>query len=287
MHGWTLDLDRIRNWGCTGVTAPAQTGAYELPPGINGDRDRRELLASAFVSLYSAVGSAQAMPRQDDPERNAVHQMVVSSAALAASEAESYLTLVSAGLEAPASVHLRSLAETVRRLVICRESPELALELYRTAETEWLRIVARWNLPNVPRPHEGDQNMREVERTPEFRKAKADVQASYHVLDDLEWAMWSKRTHGDIYALVDVSQKLSARGGDVHAAINGEMPVGRFVNAHVMRAIGLCLLALGSIVEEFEIQVGSLFADFSERYEAMQNRDQESGALTVADMPLP
>jgi hypothetical protein len=282
MDGRSIDLDRIRKWGCTGVTVPALAGAYTVPPEGNGDRDRRELLAGLFVALYSAVGSAQAMPRPGDPERNAVHQMVVASAAFAASEAESYLTLVTAGLEAPASVHLRALAETVRRLVICRGDPALALRLYETAEVEWLQRMAPLNLPNVPAPPKGKKTMRDVERTAEFSKAKADVQAAYHVLDDVEWAMWSKRTHGDIYALVDVSQKLSARGTDVRAAINGEKPTAKFVNAHLMRAIGLCLLAFGSIVQEFEIQAGSVYAGFEARYEAMQQRDEKSGALKVA-----
>jgi hypothetical protein len=282
MDGFTLDLDRIRNWGCTGVAVPTLAGQYALPAGNNSDRDRRELLAGVFVALYCAVGSAQAMPRQDDPERNAVHQMVVASAALAASEAESYLTLVSAGLESPAFVHLRSLAETVRRLVICRRDPALALRLYGTAEAEWLRLVAPMKIPNVPPPAKGQENMREVERSAEFGKAKADVQAAYHVLSDTEWKMWSKRTHGDIYALVDVSQKLAARGDDVRAAINGEKPDGKSANAHIMRAIGLCLLAFGSIVQEFGIQAGSVYEGFEARYGAMQRRDEDSAALMVA-----
>ena len=64
--------------------------------------------------------------------------------------------------------------------------------------------------------------------------------------------------------------------------INGEKPTGKFVNGHLMRAIGLCLLAFGSIVQEFEIQAGSVYAGFEARYEAMQQRDEESGALKVA-----
>lgn len=284
MDGVPLDLGRIRNWGSTGVAAPRLVGQYALPAGNNGDRDRRELLAGVFVALYSAVGSAQAMPRQDEPERNAVHQIVVASAALAASEAESYLTLVSARLESSAFVHLRSLAETVRRLVICRRDPALALRLYGTAEAEWLRLVAPMKIPKVPPPIKSQENMRKVEGTPEFRNAKADVQAAYHVLDDLEWTMWSKRTHGDIYALVDVSQRLTARGDDVRAAINAEKPDGRSANAHIMRAIGLCLLAFGSIVQEFGIQAGSVYADFVARYGAMQQRDEESGALKIGGL---
>jgi hypothetical protein len=284
MDGQVPDLDQIRNWGCTGVAAQVLAGAYALPPGDNGDRDRRELLAGIFVALYCAVGSAQPMQRPDDAERNAVHQMVVSSAALAASEAESYLTLISAALEAPASVHLRSLAETVRRLVICREYPALALELYQTALPVWLQLVAPLKLPNVPQPAAGDKDMRQVEATPQFQAAKVDVQTRYHVLDETEWKMWSKRTHGDIYALVDVSKKLSARDGDVCAAINREMPAGKFVNGHLMRAIGLAVFALHNIVQEFQIDADAIVADFVARYEAMQRRDDETGVLRV---PVP
>jgi hypothetical protein len=281
VDGLTLDLDRIQNWGATGVNVPVLAGAYGLPAGANGDHDRRELLAEVFVALYCAVGSAQAMPRPEDAERDAVHQMVVASAAIAAGEAESYLTLASVGLEAPASIHLRSLAETVRRLVICRRDPALALRLYKTALPEWLTMMRRANVLGVPLPPMDGETLRDVERSEEFKKAKADAQAALHVLSDIEWAMGSKRTHGDIYALVDVSHKLSVRGEDVRAAINGENPAGRYVNAQIMRAIGLCLLALGNLIEEFGIQAVAVYKGLESRYGDMQERDEETGALKV------
>lgn len=281
MDGLTLDLDRIRTWGCTGVALPALAGEYPLPTGGNGDRERRELLASVFVALYSAVGSAQEMPRQVDPARNAVHQMVIASAALAASEAESYLVLASLGLESAAFVHLRSLAETVRRLVICRRDPNLALRLYQTAEAEWLRLVSTMKIPGVPAPVKGQQTMRDLERTVDFTRAKDEVQAAFHVLDDIEWTMWSKRTHGDIYALVDVSQKLAVRGTDVRGAINDERPAGKSVNGHLMRAIGLCLLALGNVLQEFDLQAGTVYTVLESRYGTMQERDEQTGVLKM------
>jgi hypothetical protein len=66
--------------------------------------------------------------------------------------------------------------------------------------------------------------------------------------------MWSKRVHGDIYALVNVAQRLSNRTADVRHAINTEKPYALSVNIYLMRAIGVALLGLGSIIEEFGMQ---------------------------------
>jgi hypothetical protein len=279
MDGRTLDLDKLRKWGCTGVAVPDLAGGYALPSGSNGDLDRRKLLADVLVMLYCVVGSAQPIGRPEDAERDAVHQIVVASAALAASEADAYLTLVSAGLESPASVHLRSLAETVRRLVICRKHPDLALQLYRTAEPTWLKLVEPLHVPNIPMPRKGDKDMREVEDTEPFRQAKREVQDEYHILDDAEWKYWSKRSHGDISALVDVSQKLSARDEDVRTAIVRELPPGQAVNVYLMRAIGVALLALQNVVDEFGGGILDLVAELVRRYDEVQQRDERTGTL--------
>jgi hypothetical protein len=279
MDGRTLDLDKLRKWGCTGVAVPDLAGGYTLPSGTNGDLDRRKLLADVLVMLYCAVGSAQPIARPIDAERDAVHQMVVASAALAASEADAYLTLVSAGLESPASVHLRSLAETVRRLVICRKHPDLALELYRTAEPTWLKLVEPLHMPNVPLPRKGDKDMQAVEGTGPFVEAKREVQDECHILDDTEWKNWSKRSHGDISALVDVSQKLSTRDEDVRTAIVRNLPPGQAVNIYLMRAIGVTLTALQNVAEEFGGGILDLVAELVRRYDEMQQGDQRTGAL--------
>ena len=278
MDGRTLDLDKLRKWGCTGVAVPDLAGGYTLPSGTNGDLDRRKLLAEVVATLYCVVGSAQPIARPSDAERDAVHQMVVASAALAASEADAYLTLISAELESPASAHLRSLAETVRRLVICRKYPNLALELYRTAEQTWLKSVEPLRVPGVPLPSKDGADMRDVEGRKPFRKAKQDVQDQYHVLDDKEWEAWSKRSHGDILALMDVSRKLSARGKDVRTAIVQDFPPDQAVNAYLMRAIGVTLLAVQNVVEEFEGDLRPV-AGLVARYDEMFQRDEQTGAL--------
>jgi hypothetical protein len=277
-----IDLNNISNWACTGANVPDLAGAYTLPAGENGDRDRRELLAESFTLLYSAVGSAQRAPRsKNDPELDGVHQMIVASAALTASEAESFLTLSSVGLEASAAVHLRSISETVRRLVTCRDNHTLALQLYRTALPTWLKALEPLHRPGVPAPTPGQKTMQDVEREPAFQAAKTAAQAQHHVLADIEWSANSKRTHGDIIALIDVSQKLSRRDGDVRFAINHELPVGVLVNARLMRAIGLTLFATKNLAEEFGIDMYARLAGLVTRFDAMQERDRQTGVLAV------
>jgi len=128
----TPELKRpAEKWGSTSVDIPDLGGGYTVPPGENGDRDRRELLARVIAALYSCVGSAQRAPVTDE-EKYAVQQVVISSASLATGEADAFLTLISCGLEGPAVIHLRSLGELSIRAILCRKRHDLAALLYRS-----------------------------------------------------------------------------------------------------------------------------------------------------------
>lgn len=274
--------DGLKNWGSTGVVVPDLGGTYTLPPGDNGDLDRRELLADGLIALYSAIGSAQRAPIQDDPTTNAVHQLLVSNCALAASEGEAFLRLVSVGLEAPARVHLRAVAEMTRRVVLCREYRHLALELYNSAEPSWRKLGAKVLDPeDAPEFAKGERDMRDLENTEPFKKAKTDIIERFHLLNDTEWAMLSKRSHGDIYALIEVSQALQRRDADVVKAINQTLPVGVSVNIMLERAIGNVLTSLGHLGVEFGIESNGRIQRLIAAYKAMQQRDEVSGALRV------
>lgn len=272
----------LKTWGSTGAKVPDLVGQYALPPGDNGDRDRRILLADIQTVLYNAVGSAQRADVHPDPTTNAVHQLVMSNSALVASESEAFLTLVSIGLEAPAQIHERAVGEMTRRVLLCREHRDLALELYNSAEPSWRKLGAKI-LPSESAPEfaKGEKDMRDLENTDAFRKARASLIERYHVLNDTEWALFSKRSHGDIYALVQVSQALQRRDADVRRAINQALPAGLAVNIMIDRTIGFVLACLSSIVAEFEINTGGHLKRVFEAYQVMQKRDQESGALRV------
>jgi len=85
--GLTLDLDRIRTWGCTGVALPRSRAKYHFRPEATATRERRELSRQRFRCTFtSGRRKCTEMPRQVDPARNAVHQMVIASAALAAAK---------------------------------------------------------------------------------------------------------------------------------------------------------------------------------------------------------
>lgn len=272
----------LKTWGSTGAEVPDLAGQYTLPPGDNGDRDRRMLLADILTILYNAVGSAQRADVHPDPTINAVHQLVISNSALVASESDAFLALVSRGLEAPAQIHQRSVGEMTRRVLLCRERRDLALELYNSAEPSWRKLGAKI-LPAETAPEfaKGERDMRTLENTDAFRKAKADIIEKFHVLNDTESEMFSKRSHGDIYALVQVSQALQRRDADVRRAINQALPAGVAVNVMIDRTIGFALTCLTSIVAEFEIDTGGNLKRVFEAYQAMQQRDQETGALGV------
>lgn len=173
----------FENWGSTGVPVPDLAGQYALPPGDNGDRDRRALLAEIQTVLYSAVGSAQQADVQPDPTTNAVHQLVISNSALVASESDAFLTLISIGLEAPAQVHERAVGEMTGRVLLCRDYRDLALELYNSAEPSWRKLAAKVLPPEDAAEFlAGGKDMRAFEQTLRFKAAKAAIIEKHHIL---------------------------------------------------------------------------------------------------------
>ncbi len=267
-------------WGSTGRQAPDVVGGYTLPQGTNGDRDRRELLAQILALLYSCVGSAQRATAKDETE-HAVQQLVIANAALAAGETEAFLTLLAGELEGPACIHLRALGELTIRIVLCREHRDLALALYQSWAPSWERFV-RKHISIAQFKNELDKSekdMRAIEKTSAFTKAKAAIVERDHLLHDLEWATWSKRTHGDIQALVQVSINLANRSTDVRTPIVKEVPFGIMANVLLMRAIGFALIAAAHIVSEFKI-VGPtpLLEECMKKYGALQLRDEQARA---------
>ncbi len=115
--------------------------------------------------------------------------------------------------------------------------------------------------------------MRTLENTQEFKDAKSDVVQRFSLMSEDEWTAWSKRSHGDVLALVQVSQNLRARGSDVRVADHLELPQGVAVNGYLMRAIGFALFALVQLCAEFEVDMRGRLADLASAYEHMHERD--------------
>jgi hypothetical protein len=269
--------ESLKNWSSTGVDAPL-AGVYTIPAGTNGDQDRRELLAGILTTLYGVVGSAQAAPVEADKTKNAVNQLVIANSALVASEADAFLTLVSVGLEYPAQIHLRAVGEMTRRVVLCHEYPNLALALYDSAEPSWRKLASAAAVPDVVF-EKGEKDMRALEQTAEFKAAKKDVTERFHLISDNVCGMWSKRSHGDIYALVQVAEALRGRNDDVRTPINQTLPPGIGVNSMLSQATAYAFSCLGMIVTVFGVQANEKVKQLWGAVEAMQARDEASGAL--------
>ena len=116
--------------------------------------------------------------------------------------------------------------------------------------------------------------MRELERTTPFVDAKKAIVERDHLLSYVEWEMWSKRAHGDIYALVQVSVTLRDRDGDVRGAIIREVPFGVMANVLLLRAIEFSLVLTKHVIEEFGIgRAIEPLGNAIRSYEKMQERD--------------
>lgn len=268
-------------WGSTGGNIPDLEGGYTLPPGNNGDRTSRELLARILSSIYSCVGSAQRAPHEPDEEQHGVNQMVVANAALAAGEIDAFLMLLSAGLEGPACIHLRALGEMAIRIVLSMERPDLGLQLYRSWGPTWEKLV-RMQVPEVEFDSEGEtraRDMRQLEQSAEFKDARDAIVARLHLLNAVEFTMWSKRAHGDIYALVQVSLNLARRGGDIRQPILAEVPYGIVADVMLERAIGFALVVLTRIASRFQIAIPrEVLEEYGNQYGAIQQRHREAKA---------
>ncbi|HEV2741456.1 MAG TPA: hypothetical protein VGU66_23045 [Candidatus Elarobacter sp.] len=159
-----------------------------------------------------------------------------------------------------------------RRMILCRERPEVALLLYGSAEQSWRKLGEKLGSSAIPSPQPGEKDMRQIEATADYKAAMATVVAKYHLLNDLEWTMWSKRSHGDIYALVEVSQELAVRDGNVRRAANKTRRPEKEVDAMLQRGAGFILVAFNALVSEFGIDTRGRLKDLADKYERLQQR---------------
>ena len=151
--------------------------------------------------------------------------------------------------------------------------PDLALKLYESWGPSWEKLV-KAQIPEVEFDAETNslaRDMRQIEKSREFMDARAAVVSELRMMSDMEWAMWSKRSHGDIYALVQVSVNLANRtSGDVRQPILAEVPFGVAVEIWLSRAIGNLIVILTHLVATFEITVPQeVLTGFAERYERL------------------
>lgn len=275
------------DWAATGKSLPNLIGGYTMPPGTNGSVGARKLLANVIAVLYSCVGSAQGAPRMENEQDHAVQQMVIANSALAVGEADAFLTLVSAGLEGPACIHLRTIGELATRIVLCIKRPDLALKLYRSWGPTWERLVRR-QMPEVEFDGDMDtaaRDMRQLEQSQEFKEARAHVFADLRIMNDMERTMWSKRSHGDIYALVQVSVNLANRpDGDVKTPIVSKLPYGVAREILLSRAIGNLLVVATHLVAAFQIRVPQeVLTGLANGYEALLKTAPRVPRVTSTD----
>jgi len=128
-----------------------------------------------------------------------------------------------------------------------------------------------------------EKEMRELERSRDFVATKKAIIERDHLLNYAEWEMWSKRAHGDIYALVQMSVNLRGRDSDIRGAILREVPFGIMANVLITRAIGFSIVLLKHVIEEFRIAAAmpSLVAAAKE-YGEIQARDRAARQTSPA-----
>jgi len=125
--------------------------------------------------------------------------------------------------------------------------------------------------------------MRVLENTARFQQAQSDVMQRFSLLNKLLWDMWSKRTHGDIFALVQVARNLSKRGPDVRAAVNTVEPRKIRADSMLQSATGFMLSMLSALVEEFGVDVRQELSGMIREFGDLQLRDKPTIEAATAE----
>jgi hypothetical protein len=268
---------------------PLQSTGYEgstftkdrmaIGPCEHVDRSLVGLFGEATQALYAAVSAARTLKNPTDSERNALQQILVASAAIAATEAEAMVSLCSFALCAPAHIHARALGDIARRFLLLPKHPDVALKMYNSLEAsrrELLRKVPEGHAARVamePFFDSADEvTMERIER----RAYDGDDQSEGIFMSQYEARTLSKWNHADIIALADAGDRLLAAGERVRTSL----VVDPDADLVIHRALGKVLAILYAMIALFGIQMKDRLDEFIRRHASFVERfREESEAL--------
>jgi hypothetical protein len=237
------------------------------------------VFVDAVQRLYAAVAAARTLPENPGPERNALQQLLVASAAIAATEGEAIITLCSFGLCAPARIHGRALGDIARRCLLLPDRPDVALQMYASIEASRKELLKK-----VPEDHPArkalEPRFAEVDsKTMEqiaHRAYDEDDQDEGMFMGPYEAKMLSKWNHADIIALADAGTRLLAADERVRTTLVIDYDADLMIH----RALGKVLAILHVMIEMFGVNLRTELNGLIERHAEFVPRFQaETAAL--------
>lgn len=225
----------------------------------------------ALQVLYAAVAAARTLPEAVDPKRNAIRQIIVASAAIAATEAEAQVTLCSFDLCAPARIHARALGDIARRCLLLPRHPDLALKMFESLEASRNELVMK-----IPEGHPARKAMEAVlddagVATMEKLERGAydeDDQTGGVFMGPFESKSLSKWNHADIVALADAGARLLAAG----EAVRETLVVDSDADLGLHRGLGKVLAILHVMKTLFGVQIGDKIDELIARHATFVER---------------
>lgn len=238
------------------------------------DQRLARLFGDCVNALISAIRYARAQSTASMPEESALQQLTIATGAIAASEAEALLTLVTAGVSSSARIHLRALGECDLRLRAYAADRGFALRVYRSLIASQKEAVRHLDDEVV---HEQiDELFKAATETSSDRKLTGallnNAEQAAAILQKHEWHAWSKWSHAEIIALGEVANRINQRP---------TWPIQRAItdDSKWLFCVSRGMLFLLAILVAFQIigiDVRSIFTGINEQFIAIA---QEYGIL--------
>jgi hypothetical protein len=237
------------------------------------DAEAMDLMRESIAILYAGVGAARTLKRSGDKEAIAFRDIIVSSAAIGATEADAFFLLASFGMLMPSHIHARSLGQIATRCRVLWKRKDLALQMAESLEASRKEVVNK-----VPDAHPVRRLMarlyeavtgKTMETIERAAYTKAEKSQSF-AQDALEVKVMSKWNHADITALADAGCRLLGAGANVQIALNYDPTFERTFHRAFSHVVSI-IVALTPYVPELKAKL----IDFGERWERFTNKLQE------------
>ena len=237
------------------------------------DLEAMSLMREAIAILYAAVGAGRTLKRSGDKEGIAFRDILVSSAAIGATEADAFFLLASFGMLMSSHVHARSLGQIATRCRVLWKRKDVALQMAESLEASRKEVVNK-----VPDSHPVRRLMARLYEAVTGKTMETIERAAYtkaersqnFAQDTLEVKVMSKWNHADITALADAGDRLLGAGANVQVALNYDPTFERTFH-RVFSHIVSIIIALTPYVPELKVKL----IDFGERWERFTTKLQE------------
>lgn len=193
------------------------------PLGTDSVGQLVQLLRDFTAALYGAVAAARTIKTKDGKVNHSL-ETIISSGAIAATQAEAMVILCSAKCHRVAEIHLRALGEIARRVIVIYREPAFAKAVYESLQQSRRALVEKVPEGHPIRdfvlkffPQTQAATMRGLERKSDELFKKHEEGGTLLLYESEAWSKWQ---HGDIVALADAADAVRESGTRLQEALH-------------------------------------------------------------------